>query len=82
MLKPQKAHYNVNIWFERDRSSIVVTNINDKVIAEWWDEDVQNMFEDGFFISGKGSDRLAQSVLGYLEKVGIIKAKTYTYGVI
>jgi hypothetical protein len=81
-LKPQKAHYEVNIWFERDRASIVVSNINGKTIAEWWDEDVLSMFEDGFFISGKGKDKLAKSVLDYLQDRGVIKAKTFTYSVV
>ena len=92
-LKPQKAHYEVNIWFERDRASIVVSNINGKTIAEWWDEDVKtiaewwdedvlSMFEDGFFISGKGKDKLAKSVLDYLQDRGVIKAKTFTYSVV
>ncbi len=82
MLKPTKAHYEVSIWFERDRSSIVVSNINGKTIAEWWDEDVQSMFEDGFFVSGKGNNKLAKSVLNYLQDMGVIKAKTFTYSVV
>ena len=82
MLKPAKAHYEVNLWFERDRASITVTNINGKTIAEWWDEDVQSMFEDGFFVSGKGKNKLAASVLDYLQNRGVIKAKTFTYDVI
>lgn len=82
MLKPQKAHYEVNIWFERDRTSIVVSNINGKTIAEWWDEDVQSMFEDGFFVARKGNDALARSVIQYLKERGVIKAKTFTYSVV
>jgi hypothetical protein len=82
MLKPTKAHYEVNIWFERDRASIVVSNINGKTIAEWWDEDVQSMFEDGFFVRNRGKDALARSVLKYLTDRGVIRAKTYTYDVV
>ena len=82
MSKPQKAHYEVNIWFERDRASIAVSNKNGKTIAEWWDEDAQSMFEDGYFVSGKGKNKLAESVLGYLQDRGVIKSKTFTYNVV
>lgn len=82
MLKKQKAHYEVNIWFERDRSSIVVYNMNGRAIAAWQDDDVQDMFENGFFVSGRGNNKLAESVLKYLQDIGVIRAKTYTYDVV
>ena len=59
-----------------------MSNINGKTIAEWWDEDVESMFEDGFFVSGRGKDALARSVLEYLTEMGKIKAKRYTYDVV
>jgi hypothetical protein len=66
-----KKPYRVKTWFERDRSSIVVYDANDREIAEWWDDDVQDMFESGYFTSGKGERALADSVLGYVKEKGL-----------
>jgi hypothetical protein len=59
----------VKTWFERDRSHVSVDEADtDETIAEWWDEDVQQMYEDGFF---KGGGReLERSVVTYLDEVG------------
>ncbi len=36
-------------WFERDRAHVCLINkVTGKTIIEWWDEDVENAFEDGF----------------------------------
>lgn len=37
----------VDTWFERDRANVTVYK-NDKEIAEWWDDDVRELVEDGF----------------------------------
>jgi len=64
-----KSPYSVDIWFERDRQSIVVSDANDITVAEWWDEDVTDMVEAGFF-DGRN---LAESVIRYLVDVKVIK---------
>lgn len=64
--------YNVDFWEERDRLGIWVTDMrNDKTIFEVWDGDARQLFIDGFFKSGAG---LKDSVLNYLEEIGIIPA--------
>lgn len=61
-------HLHVNVWEERDRLSIIVTDDNDNPIAEWWDDDARQMFEDGFFRRGRG---LVPSVIAYVEEHGM-----------
>lgn len=39
----------LHTWFERDRAHIELRDENDDTIIEWWDEEVEEMFEDGFF---------------------------------
>lgn len=63
--------YSVDTWFERDRASIIVYkgNIGDKVIAEWWDEEVWDLVELGFL----NSDNWKESAIEYCKHLGIIK---------
>jgi len=61
--------YTVSTWFERDRSSIVIYDQGNQVVAEWWDEDAQQMFEDGFFQGGR---RLKESVIDYARDMGLV----------
>jgi len=67
-------------WQERDRANV---EIRDKetheTVAEWWDNDLRQMFEDGFFKGGlpsrsweKPSRNLIESVLDYAESVGLL----------
>ncbi len=75
------SRYDVEIgtWAERDRMGIWLTDKRtDKTIAEWWDEDAREMFEQGFFkpgdirhqtITGRAFE---ESVLDYAESVGLI----------
>lgn len=59
----------INVWEERDRLHIELVDIrNGKTIAEWWDDDARQMFEDGFF----KARNLHQSVYDYLRYVEII----------
>jgi hypothetical protein len=72
-LRPKfKPPFHVDVWQERDRTSIVLFDADDVVVAEWWDDDAQQMFEDGFFVSNKGARRLEQSVIEYAREMGII----------
>ena len=67
----------LDTWSERDRSSVVlykgaVDTGNDEVIAEWWDNAVGEMFEDGFFERDlPRKPRLHQSVVDYCNDMGI-----------
>lgn len=72
-------HYIVHTWFERDRANIWVEDENGNNVAEWWDEDLMQMVEDGFF-DMRGKNRIGKSVLQYLAKVGAI-SKNYTFEV-
>lgn len=85
----KKIHYKspfiVHTWFERDRANIWVEDANGKNIAEWWDEGVIEMFEDGFFddsafIMGRlvRPRLLGESVLNYLAENKIIP-ENYTF---
>lgn len=79
--KPTRYDCKIDTWQERDRLSVVVTDKrNDKTIAEWWDDDVRQMFEDGFFKGSMGGERqlgmekpssvFVNSVYDYLESIG------------
>lgn len=63
---------DVDVWEERDRLSIIVTDpTTGETIAEWWDDDARQMFEDGFFDRRK----LAASVAEYCRDVGLLNVK-------
>ncbi len=65
-----RSDVSVDSWQERDRLGIwIIDRRTDKVIAEWWDDDARQMFEDGFFKPGK---QLNESVLDYAESVGLL----------
>lgn len=78
---PRRKHYTVYLWFERDNANITVDDEKGKTIAEWHDDEAYQMGEDGFFVFGRGEKALAESVLSYLEYIGVIKSKNYTYEV-
>jgi len=75
---PTRYDVSVNSFVERDRLGIwIVDNRTDKTIAEWWDDDARQMFEDGFFKpatftrSGElGGAAFIDSVLDYAEEMG------------
>ena len=77
--KPTRGDTEISSWAERDRLGIWITDKRtDKTIAEWWDEDAREMFDQGFFkpgdvrhqtITGRAFE---ESVLDYAESVGII----------
>jgi hypothetical protein len=35
-------------WFERDRSMVCLTDLNERTILAAWDDDVNDRVEDGF----------------------------------
>jgi len=82
--KPYRSDVKVGSWVERDRIGIWITDKRtDKTIAEWWDEDVREMFEQGWFkpgdirhqtITGRAFE---ESVLDYAECVGILTGGKY-----
>jgi len=77
--KPTGHQVEIGTWVERDRIGIWLTNKRTgKTIAEWWDEDAREMFEQGFFkpgdirhqtITGKAFE---ESVLDYAEGAGLL----------
>jgi hypothetical protein len=71
-----KSPFIIHTWFERNRSNIWVEDANGENIAEWWDEEVQEMFEDGFF-----NPEDYNSIIKYLISIGVIKNKSYNYKV-
>lgn len=66
-----KSPYIVHTWFERDRQNIWVEDADGREVATWWDENVIDMMESGYF----DSKNLAESVIIYLVEQGIIHAK-------
>jgi hypothetical protein len=66
-----RAEVDVDVWEERDRLSIVIKDkkTGQRTIAEWWDDDARQMFEDGFFKRGV---ELKRSVIGYAEDMGLL----------
>ena len=77
--KPARHDIEIGTWSERDRIGIWLTDKRtDKTIAEWWDEDAREMFEQGWFkpgdirqqtITGRAFE---ESVLDYAENVGLL----------
>lgn len=70
---------SIEVWEERDRLHIAVTrNDTGATLAEWWDDDARQLFEDGFLKSstpGRLSTRdrlLHLSAIEYLEHLGIL----------
>jgi uncharacterized membrane protein (UPF0127 family) len=78
--KTTRDDVDVDSWVERDRIGIWVVDLRtDKTIAEWWDEEAREMFDQGFFkpaawiknqtLWGK---EFRESVLDYLEHTGVL----------
>lgn len=58
----------VHTWFERDRSHVEIRDeVNDETLIEWWDDDVQQLFEDGFL----DSRHLKSSAIEYATYLGV-----------
>jgi len=82
--KPTRDDVEIGTWAERDRIGIWITDKRmGKTIAEWWDEDAREMFDQGWFkpgdirhqtITGRAFE---ESVLDYAESVGIIAGSKY-----
>lgn len=78
-MQPARHDVEIGTWAERDRIGIWITDKRTgKTAAEWWDEDAQEMFEQGWFkpgdirhqtITGRAFE---ESVLDYAESVGIL----------
>ena len=76
--QPTRNDVSVESFAERDRLGIWITdNRTGKVIAEWWDDEARQMFEDGFFKpatfarSGElGGPEFIESVIDYAENMG------------
>jgi len=83
--KPTRRDVEIGTWAERDRIGIWITDKRTgKSIAEWWDEDAEEMFEQGFFKPGvpqrtteKPSREFVDSVLDYAESIGLLASGKY-----
>lgn len=65
--------YRVEVWEERDRLGIWVTDeATGDVVFEVWDDDARQHFEDGRFVPGTGFE---DSVLVYLRERKMIRKK-------
>lgn len=69
-----KAPYIVHTWFERDRQNIWVEDAKGRNVAEWWDEDVSQMINDGFFKFTGSHGYVGTSVINYLVNMKTIEA--------
>lgn len=61
----------VSTWFERDRANVSI-ECGNETVAEWWDDEVQDMADSGYFTMGKGDAALERSVLDYAVEMGLI----------
>lgn len=76
--KPGRDEVKVETWFERDRAFVGVRDVKTgEFIIQWWDDDVRQLFEDGFLRSGKD---FAQSVLNYAEHLGVLASSQLQAG--
>jgi len=84
--KPTRDDVEVSVWQERDRLHIGVDYKHGKMpasplvkrdIADWWDDDASQMFEDGFFKRmgpmGEKDPKFVNSVIEYCEQMGILR---------
>lgn len=78
--KPTREDVSVGAWQERDRLGIWISdNRTGRTIAEWWDDEAREMFEQGLFKPGvpqysweKPGPGFVASVLDYAESVGLL----------
>lgn len=74
------ADTSISVWCERDRLHISIRQTDSgRTLGEWWDDDAREMFEDGFFKSGRPFGKVDErdpvlhaSVFEYLQHVGIV----------
>lgn len=71
-----KEPLHVETWLERDRAHVELQDANDRTILEFWDEDVQELIEDGFI---KPSD-WAGSMVEYAMHLGVIRERPRNLG--
>lgn len=63
---------SLNTWFERDRSHLELRDARtDKTILEFWDDDVQQLVEDGFLDPRDWHG----SIYDYAVHLGVIKGR-------
>lgn len=79
---PSASDVDVYVWAERDRQHVEARDRRtDQTIAEWWDEAVSEMIEDGFFYAPhaivglrmpREKQRFEESVIAYLRDQGLV----------
>lgn len=72
-----RSECTIEQWAERDRLMVSV-HCGDDDVAAWWDDDVAQLVEDGYFKTANplgarySSIVTNDSVLDYLEQLGVI----------
>jgi hypothetical protein len=62
--------YGINVWMERDRKHVhLFRGDENDTIIEWWDEEVDEMVEDGFLNPRDWEG----SAIEYAKDMGLIK---------
>lgn len=79
VISGRRSDFRVSLWQERDRIHVSLKKLEPRVagggfqmeleVADWWDDDARQMFEDGFFTAGN----LERSVVDYAIDAGIIE---------
>ena len=76
----ERGHAEIETWFERDRQQISIRDpFTDTTLAEWWDEDVDDLVDGGFIdvreaILGATQHlgkKFEQSVVAYADQIGV-----------
>lgn len=67
----KRSDCTVETWFERDRAHVSI-ECDGETVADWWDDDVQDMADSGYFTMGRGDRALEKSVLDYAVEMGLI----------
>ncbi|MDD4987194.1 MAG: DUF192 domain-containing protein, partial [Dehalococcoidales bacterium] len=86
--RPTRHDVEIGTWVERERTAVWLTDKRSgKTVAEWWDEDAREMFDQGWFKPGDirqqtitGRD-FEESVLDYAESTGLLAGKSKGYKV-
>jgi hypothetical protein len=75
----QAGEVAVTTWFERDRAHVALQEVaTGEILVDWWDEAVNELFEDGFFKNDSILNQprtlgpaFKESVVAYAEDIGI-----------
>lgn len=55
--RPKCAALHVESWFHLERAHVAVYDEDNKLLASWWDHEVHEAFDRGYFVEGPGFER-------------------------